>query len=282
MKAHWDIHVTIKSKMRSEINWLHLSLDSRILAPPFSNRKWGCMRDSRTPSHLQFCAWGSSFYSRSNCPHEGWGSLTAGKYLLSMRILESSAWIYRKEYWFRLKCKLKAMAIPTCFVGKQAKVRFCDAAWLRASSAKGERRPIYHFLLSVGFPKTWQSVYFHIYISWFSHSEEELVLKCQSAGLEQVGAAPFLPQGVEAGLERRRGHWAGSLPVGSSSGLRSSMHALHCKQSSEHPPRQPAVSALILESASGVCLLHMKVSTVFCGGECIVQTLLQCGLSMVG
>lgn len=158
-------------------------------------------------------------------------------------------------------------------MGKQTEVRICDVAWLPASSAKGERRPVYHFLISVGFPKIWQSAYFHIYISWFSHTEEELVLKCQSAGLEQVGAAPFLLRSVEAGLERRRGHWAGSLPVGSSLGLRGSVHALRCKQSSEHPPSQPAGSALILESASGVGLLRTKVSTVFRGGECIVQTL---------
>lgn len=95
--------------------------------------------------------------------------------------------------------------IPTCFVGKQAKVRIWGVAWLPASPAKGERRSIYHFLLSVGFPKIWQPVYFHIYRSWVSHTEEELVLKCQSAGLEQVGAVPFLRQSVEAGLERRRG-----------------------------------------------------------------------------
>lgn len=55
--------------------------------------------------------------------------------------------------------------------------------------------------------------------------------------------------------------------------LSGAMHALQCKQSSKHPPSQPAVSALILESASGVCFLHMMVSTMFHGGECIVQML---------
>lgn len=45
------------------------------------------------------------------------------------------------------------------------------------------------------------------------------------------------------------------------------------KQSSEHPPSQPAVSALILELAFGACLLRMMDSTVFHGGECTVQTL---------
>lgn len=63
--------------------------------------------------------------------------------------------------------------------------------------------------------------------------------------------------------------------------LSGAMHALQCKQSPEHPPSQPAVSALILESASGVCFLHMMVSTVFHGGECTVQNAVQCGLSMV-
>lgn len=63
--------------------------------------------------------------------------------------------------------------------------------------------------------------------------------------------------------------------------LSGAMHALQCKQSSEHPPSQPAESALILESASGVCFLHTMVSAMFHGGGCTVQNTVQCGLSMV-
>lgn len=141
-----------------------------------------------------------------------------------------------------------------------------------ASSAKGERRPMYHFLRSVGFPKIWQSVYFHIYISWFSHTEEELVLKCQSAGLQQVGAVPYLQQGMEAGLARRRGS-ALDLSTCGLGALTASKYTLQCKRSSEHPLRQPTVYSLTSESASGACLLHTMLSTVFHGGACAVQTL---------
>lgn len=54
MKVHSDICITIKRKMDSEINWLHLFQDSHLLALPLSNRKWDDFQAGRIRVHEAF------------------------------------------------------------------------------------------------------------------------------------------------------------------------------------------------------------------------------------
>lgn len=83
------------------------------------------------------------------------------------------------------------MAIPTCPVEKQTKLRICDVPWLSHSQLK-EKEGLFAIFSKVwafqryGTRFTFTYIYLGLVIlkrSW--------VLKCQSTGLKQVGTVPI-------------------------------------------------------------------------------------------